>query len=40
MNNIFGDLIVEGKTCIYLDDILIFSRDLAEHQRITWIVLE
>ena len=40
MNDIFGDLIVEGKICIYLDDILIFSGNLAEHQRITWIVLE
>jgi len=35
MNNIFKDLIAEGKICIYLDDILIFSQDLAEHQKIT-----
>ena len=40
MNNIFRDLIVEGKISIYLDDILIFSGDLAEHWRITWIVLD
>jgi len=38
MNDIFGDLIVEGKICIYLDDILIFSGNLAEHWKITWIV--
>jgi len=40
MNDIFADLIAEGKVCVYLDDILIFSRDLSEHQRITRIVLE
>src|SRR5262245_49588884 len=40
MNDIFRDLIAEEKICIYLDDILIFSGDIAEHQRITWIVLE
>ncbi len=31
MNNIFCDLIAEGKVTIYLDDILIFSKDLTEH---------
>ncbi len=31
MNNIFCDLIGEGKVTIYLDDILIFSKDLGEH---------
>ena len=40
MNEIFADLIAEGKICVYLDDILIFSRDLVEHRRITRIVLE
>ena len=40
MNEIFTDLIVEGKICIYLDDILIFSCDLGEHRCITRIVLE
>ena len=34
MNDIFGDLIAEGKICIYLDDILIFSWDLTEHWKI------
>src|SRR5262245_48778912 len=40
MNDIFADLIMEGKVCIYLDDILIFSCDLAEHHCIMHIVLE
>src|SRR5215470_3942207 len=40
MNNIFVDLIVEGKLCIYLDNILIFSHSLEEHRCITCIVLE
>ena len=35
MNDIFRDLIVEGKICIYLDDILIFFQDLAEHWKVT-----
>src|SRR5215475_6046909 len=40
MNDIFADLIAEGQVCVYLDDILIFSRDLTEHRCITRIVLE
>ena len=31
MNDIFHDLIREGKVTIYLDDILIFSKDLSNH---------
>ncbi len=31
MNDIFHDLIGEGKVTIYLDDILIFSKSLKEH---------
>ncbi|SJL16681.1 uncharacterized protein ARMOST_20210 [Armillaria ostoyae] len=34
MNDIFKDLISKGKVTIYLDDILIFTRDLDEHRRI------
>ena len=34
MNNIFHDLIMEGVVCVYLDDILIFTKSLAEHQRV------
>jgi transposase InsO family protein len=40
MNDIFADLIAEGQVCVYLDDILIFSRDLREHRRITRLVME
>jgi hypothetical protein len=40
MNDIFADLIMEGKVVVYLDDILIFSKDLKEHRRITRIVME
>ena len=32
MNDIFKDLIAEGKVTIYLDDILIFMKDRDEHR--------
>ena len=31
MNNIFQDLIMEGVVCVYLDDILIFTKSIEEH---------
>ncbi|SJL13410.1 uncharacterized protein ARMOST_16853 [Armillaria ostoyae] len=40
MNDIFKDLIATGKVTIYLDDILIFSKTLEEHWKITCRVLE
>jgi hypothetical protein len=40
MNDIFQDLISEGVVCVYLDDILIFTKTIEEHHRITRIVLE
>ena len=40
MNNIFRDMIAEGVVCVYLDDILIFTKTLLEHQTITRRVLE
>ena len=40
MNDIFHDLIMEGVVCVYLDDILIFTKDLEEHRRITRLVLD
>ncbi len=40
MNDIFHDLITEGKVTIYLDDILIFSKDLVEHRQIMKWVLQ
>jgi hypothetical protein len=40
MNDICHDLIMEGVVCVYLDDILIFSKTLKEQCRVTQIVLE
>ncbi|SJL14660.1 uncharacterized protein ARMOST_18125 [Armillaria ostoyae] len=40
MNDIFKDLISEGKVTIYLDDILIFTKELDEHRRIVQRVLQ
>ncbi|SJL13289.1 uncharacterized protein ARMOST_16729 [Armillaria ostoyae] len=40
MNDIFKDLISEGKVTIYLDDILIFTKDLDEHRHIVRRVLQ
>ena len=40
MNDIFCDMIVEGVVCVYLDDILIFTKTLSEHWTITQRVLE
>ncbi|SJK99917.1 uncharacterized protein ARMOST_03228 [Armillaria ostoyae] len=37
MNDIFKDLISEGKVTIYLDDILIFMEDLEEHRCILFL---
>ena len=40
MNDIFYDMIAEGVVCVYLDDILIFTKTLLEHWKITQRVLE
>ncbi len=40
MNDIFRDLIVEGKVTIYLNDILIFTKDREEHRCIVKQVLQ
>src|SRR5215475_2256717 len=40
MNEIFHDLILEGVVCVYIDDILIYTKTREEHRRITRIVLE
>jgi Reverse transcriptase (RNA-dependent DNA polymerase) len=40
MNDIFQDLIREGHVCVYLDDILIFMKTLAEDRRLLRLVLE
>ena len=39
MNLIFADLIATGKVAVYLNDILIFSSDLAEHRSVVREVL-
>jgi len=39
MNEIFIDLISEGVVVVYLDDILIFTKTLDEHRRVTERVL-
>ena len=40
MNDIFHNLIMEGVVCVYLDDILIFSKTLEEQHQVTRIILE
>jgi hypothetical protein len=40
MNDIFQNLIMEGIVCVYLDDILIFTKSIEEHHHITQLVLE
>lgn len=40
MNDIFRQLVLQGKVIVYLDDILIFTDDLDEHRRITRQVLK
>ena len=40
MNEIFHDLILEGVVCVYIDNILIYTKTREEHLRITRIVLE
>ncbi len=40
MNDIFRDLIEERKVTIYLDDILIFSKNLDEHCQIVKCILQ
>ena len=40
MNDIFKDLISRGVVCVYIDDILIFTKDLEEHRRVVREVLD
>jgi len=40
MNEIFQDLIMEGVVCVYLNDILIYTKTMEGHCHITHLVLE
>src|ERR1700678_4050324 len=40
MDDIFDDLITEGVVVVYLDDILIFTKTLEEHRKVTRKVLD
>ncbi|KAG5734776.1 hypothetical protein E4T56_gene661 [Termitomyces sp. T112] len=40
MNNIFQGLIAEGIVCVYLDNILIYTKTLEEHHQIMHLILE
>ena len=40
MNNIFQELITEGVVVVYLDDMLIFTKTIKEHQAVTRRVME
>ena len=40
MNHLFHDLIMKGKVIIYLNDTLIFSKDINKHCQITHQVLQ
>jgi len=40
MNEIFQDIVIEGVVCMYLDNILIYTKTMDEHHRITHLVLE
>jgi hypothetical protein len=40
MNDILADLIWEGVVCVYLDDILIYTKTLEEHHWVLQSVLE
>ena len=39
MNSLFADLIAKGKVAVYLDNILIFTKDLEEHRQVVRDVL-
>ena len=40
MNSLFANLIAKGKVAVYLDDILIFTKELEEHCKIVKEVLQ
>ncbi len=40
MDDVFNELISKGVVMVYLDNILIFTEILEEHQKVTWQVIE
>ena len=40
MNSVFADLITKGQVAVYMDDILIYSKDLKEHHLVVREVLK
>ena len=40
MNSVFADLIAKGQVAVYMDDILIYSRELQDHRRVVREVLK
>ena len=40
MNDLFSDMIKEGWLIIYIDDMLLFSKDIETHQKHTHCVLQ
>jgi hypothetical protein len=40
MNDIFQDLVMEGVVCVFIDDILIYTKTMEEHRRVVREVLE
>ena len=39
MNSIFADLIAQGEVAVYMDDILIYTAELAHHHKVVCEVL-
>ena len=40
MNSVFADLIAKGQVAVYMDDILIYSKELKEHRQVVCKVLK
>ena len=40
MNNLLRDLVNRGKVIVYIDDIMIFTADIKEHQQVVQEVLQ
>ena len=40
MNSVFADLIAKGQVAVYMDNILIYSRDIKAHRLVVQEVLK